>query len=250
MDRYNAILTSIYVLTQLCVFLLILRTKLYRRVPVFASYSALVILAASLLFFVESNERLYFSFYWFADAIEMLLAMASIYEAFANVFKGFSRVRGFRWLFPAAIIVGVAYSMWATYIHPPLSRFRTGTILVSAVVDMHYALVCICLLFFLLAAVFRARWRLPEFGIVLGFGIEAAAFGLAAVVRSEFGTKYSFWSTEFPTIAYIASELVWVWAVWGRKSSARSTTPITPDPQLADDIRRQVKILKKYLGKH
>jgi hypothetical protein len=246
MYSYEQMILWVSISLEICVLTLIWLRGLSRSFPFFTGYTIYVVLIAAMDGLLASHARLYFYFYWNSDAIEILLSVAAIYESFARVFKGLSKLRRFQFIFAAAIFAALGYSVRSTYEHPPDSRLLAGRILISAVIDVHYVLACLCILFFLLAALLRTRARLPEFGIVLGFGFEAAAFGIAAVVRSEFGTKYAFWSNEFPTVAYIAAGLIWLRAVWN--SPETESTP-NPNERLADDMRHQVKVLRRFLQK-
>lgn len=233
-----------------CAFFFIWRRGLRKDFPFFSAYIAYSIPAAIFLWIVEPHARLYFYGYWSSDAVDVLLAILAIYECFMRVFRGFSRARWFKWLFPATILLALIYAGWGTYRHPPVGLHLSSSILlVSGIVEVRYVVACICILFFLLVLLFRTRWKLPEFGIVLGFGMEAVTFGIAAVVRSEFGTKHAFWSEQLPGLGFLAAQGIWLWALVRAESSLAKAIPLTPSAEMINGLQEQVQVLKKFIGK-
>jgi len=235
---------------QVWIFVLMVRRNHYRRFPLFALYTAYLILATALRSLFLSNRRIYFYIYWFTEPGEILLAVLAVQESFRAVFRAFYLLWWFRFLFPGAIAAALGYAAWHAYAHPPFHASPIGAAIISMAIAAQYVIICITVLFFVLLRIIRVRRRPYEFSIVFGFGISALALAFAGLVRSEFGTKFSFLSEWLPGVAYLVAVVIWLSAMLGEEPKNGHIIAVRPSSEeLVDDLRNQLQTLKKFLGK-
>jgi hypothetical protein len=221
------------------------KRSLYRRFPLFLLYTVAQIgmVLARAYWFGSKN---YFYVYWWTAAIQALLSVLALHEGFRAVFGTFYRLPWFRRLWPTTVSLIWAYAAWRAWVHPPLRFTRTGAMLVSIAIVASYTIVGLVLLFFLIVKVVRARYRLYEFNIVYGLGVTALAMMLAALVRSEFGTKFA-WMTEWgPPLAYLIAVLVWLSAFLRQESQVKIGKP--PEvllQEMQDDLSIVQRIFRR-----
>jgi len=159
---------------------------------------------------VMSRYAVYFYVYWAFEGLNILLALAALYEAYYRVFRNFFQVHPWFWrLFPAAVAIVVAISAVYAITRPPKQAFWVISLIVSFEIGVNLIQFAIFLLFRGAMVVFHARRRNYPLGIVNGFAVVAAA-GIAYTLFSEFGTKFTFLVQYGVPVAYILAEVVWL----------------------------------------
>ncbi|MGB9122151.1 MAG: hypothetical protein WCE73_16130, partial [Candidatus Angelobacter sp.] len=194
--------------TFLCLLLLVRRT--YREFPIFFSYTALSVVDTIVLWFATRNAGLYFKIFWVNEALGVILAFLALNEALRSVFRNFLGMRWFRWLFPGIGIVMLTFAILRIVLvpRPAFSLFTTTIIgLEIAVGLLQFGIFS---LFIVLVRLFHLRWGQHAAGIVFGYGVNAAGFLVAYLLRSEFGTKFDPVIRIAPPIAYIMGVAVWL----------------------------------------
>lgn len=197
--------------TPLLVWVLVLLFKkhLIRRFPLFFTCTVFLILAdLARLAFV--GKRIYFQAYWTTQAGYVLLAIFALYESFRAIFGPYRRLLWVRMLWPVTIMVVWLWSGWRAWAHPPGHVSRGGAVLISAVILSSYMIVGLVLLFFLLVKLVVSRWYPYEFHIVYGLGVSFTGMAAAAVVRSQFGTRFAWFTDWGPPVAYLLASIIWV----------------------------------------
>jgi hypothetical protein len=246
MDWFGHLLQWSSVVLQVCILALMIWRGLLRRFPLFATYTAYIICITMLRSVVLSNRMVYFYTYWATEPGEILLGLLAVHESFLRIFRVFYAVRWFRILFPGTIAFALVYSGWIAYAHPPRQVSPAGAAIISAAVASEYVIVGISVLFFALVLLFRVRWRIYEFRIVLGFGISALTMVFAGIVRSENGTKFVFLSTYAPPMAYFLAVLIWLSAMLRPGAIEVLEVKDAPDV-LAEDLRGHLSAIKRLL---
>lgn len=235
---------------QVWIFVLMGRRNLYRRFPLFAAYTAYMIVTTVLRSVFLSNRPVYFYVYWLSEPGQILLAIMAVHESFLAVFRAFYLLWWFRLLIPGAIIAALVYSGWNAYAHPPLHASTGGAVIISMAIAAQYVIVVLAVVFFLLLRFIHVRWRLYEFRIVFGFGISALAVAFAGLVRSEFGTKFTFLSEWLPGVAYLVAVLIWLSAMLGEEPKNGHNIGGKPSNEdLVGELREQMRAIKKFLDK-
>jgi hypothetical protein len=243
MKALEFIIDWLPVVLQAWIFALLCSKKLYRRFPLFFVYTSCQIVTglgqAALV-----GSKNYFYVYWWSAAIVALLSVLAIHESFRAIFKTFYRLSWFRLLWPGTIVLIWAYSAWRAAVHPQVHFTPGGAVLVSVAIVASYTIVGLVLLFFLLVKVVRIRWHLYEFNIVYGLGLVALGMMIAALVRSEFGTKYARLTEWGPPLAYLVGVYVWLSAFLRNEPQIKVDTP--PEV-LLQEMRQDLNFVRRIL---
>jgi hypothetical protein len=241
MNVLEFIIDWLPVTLQVWILVLLARKGLYRRFPLFLLYT-LVQIGTGLARAALVGSKDYFEVFWWTAATQALLSVLALHESFRAVFGAFYRLPWFRLLWPGTVALIWAYAAWRAWAHPPLHFTRAGAMLVSVAIVASYTIVGLVFLFFLLVKVIRVRWHLYEFNIVYGIGLTALGMMIAALVRSEFGTKFA-WLTEWgPPVAYLAAVLVWLSAFLRKEPQIKIDTP----PELLlQEMREDLSIVRR-----
>lgn len=233
-----------------CVLALMGRRHLYRRFPIFAAYTAYVIASSVLKAVFLSKARAYFYVYWISEPGEVVLSVLSIYESFIRVFGDFYRLIWFRVLFPATILVVLAYSSWTAYAHPPVGVNGIASAIISTAIAAQYVILGISVLFLVLARFLQVRWRVYESRIVMGFGVASTMYAFAGVLRAEAGKEFQFVSEYLPAVGYVIAAGIWLSAMLVRQPWIYEGVPPGVDQDLLQRMRLQLQTIKKLLGKN
>ena len=235
---------------QVWIFVLMGRRNLYGRFPLFAIYTAYMIVTTVLRSVFLSNRAVYFYVYWFSEPGQILLAILAVHESFMAVFRAFYLLWWFRLLIPGAIFASLVYSVWNAYAHRPLHVNATGAAIISMAIAAQYVIVALAVLFFSLLRIVHVRWRLYEFRIVFGFGTSALAVVFAGLIRSEFVTKFIFLSEWLPGMAYLFAVLIWLSAMLGQEPKNGQNIAGKPSKEeVVGELRGQLRAIKRFLGK-
>jgi len=239
-------ITSIGLLVGILVSMV--RMRLYREFPFFGSYVAYIVVQMVLRAAFLSNGRLYFYVYWITAPLETLLAIAAVYESFRRVFRVFFLLRWFRFVFPGSIVVALLGSALASYISPPPTVSVAGAMIISAMAVAQYVILAISFVFFALVLLLPVRWGIHEYHIVMGFGLSSLAMIVAAVIRSVFVTRFTFFSSMLPPVVYVLVLVIWLTAM---------LHPLPPEPVFVGEglspeevvriLRRDLSIVRSLL---
>jgi len=226
---------------QAWISVILARKGLYRRFPLFVLYT-IVQIGTALARADWFGSKSYFYVYWWTAAIQALVSVLAIHEGFRAVFGAFYRLPWFRLLWPGTVSLIWAYAAWRAWANPPVHISRFGAMIVSVAIVASYTIVGLVLLFFLLVKVVRARWHLYEFNIVYGIGLTALGMMIAALVRSEFGTRFAKLTEWCPPVAYLVAVLVWLFAFLRKEPQIKIDTP----PELLlQEMREDLNIVRR-----
>lgn len=226
------------------------RRRLFSRFPLFAIYTAYVLISAVLKLSTLSNRGQYFYVYWFSEPGEVLLSILSVYESFIRVFGDFYRLVWFRILFPGTIILALSYSGWYAYAHPPIHANGWAAAIISGAVAAQYIILGISVLFFILVRLLNIRSRVYESRIVMGFGLASVVYAFSGVLRSEAGSHFQLLSQYLPAIGYVIATCIWLSAMLVREPWSDQGIPPGVDHDLLKQMRSQLDALRKVLGKN
>lgn len=236
---------------QACLCLLLLLRRSYREFPFFFALTGFSIVQTIVDLAVSSNTELYRIVYWVNDTVGVFLTFFSLQEAFRSVFRNFLGMRWFRWLFPGIGFLMISVAVLRLIFVPRPAHSLFTTTIIALEIGVGFLQFGIFSLFVLLVRIFHLRWRQHPIGIVFGFGINAAGFLVAFLLRSEFGTKFDPVVRITPPIAYIIAVAIWL-ATFLRgepeQPSKSWNSALTPE-QMITELRRHTQAVKGILGR-
>ena len=191
----------------------VLRRKLHRQFPAFFTYIVAQIAVFSLEFpvywLVRNSGQLYFTLYWSAEALNVVLAFKIIHEVFLDVFRPYPALKDlgtalFKWAALIMVLVSVVLISLSPGWDDPVSK----TILV---VQRCVSVVQCGLVIFLLAFCknLGVSWRRQSFGVALGFGVFSGAQLLMFALYSG-SHVHGVTANVIQMGAYSAAMLLWL----------------------------------------
>jgi hypothetical protein len=187
--------------------------RVYRELPFFFFYivSALCIGIARYVGFHIGHD-VYFYVYWVSELAGAVFVSLALYEVFLRrLFPSFQKVRFYRNLFPLA----AAVILLLTLVTASGAPDRHAAFL-TASRGADFVRTAILVFFVALMALMGREWPRYDFGIALGFGIQAAVALADTAVRSRLHYRPPILDTvEF--VGYNLSCLIWVITFWKRE---------------------------------
>jgi hypothetical protein len=180
--------------------------RLYRELPFFFLYVCSALLVGVLRYAALHLGRVwYFYAYWISDLVISLLVLFAVYEVFVRrLFVKSSRTRFYRALFPiAGTIIFVLTVLTATLAPNKNAAFMMA----SRTFD--FARTALLLFFIVLTSFMGRRWPRYEFGVALGFGVQAAIALVNAAVRVRLHYRPSL-IDRLEFVAYDLSCIIWL----------------------------------------
>lgn len=183
---------------------LFLRRKLYQEFPAFFCYMVVAILGDIPRFLTyRFSFPAYAKTFWITQLLNTVLALAAIGELFLkSVFSQFHKIRIYRYLFSIAT---AAITLLATITF--LGSIR-NSVLLGVLQALDFTRVSLLCFFFVLVLFFGLEWSQYEFGLALGFALDAAAF-LGSFALRQLGLFHGF-VTVLPVIAIDLACIVWL----------------------------------------
>ena len=175
---------------------LFVKRRLYQEFPVFFSYIIVAILGDIPRFVTyRFSFPAYARTFWMTQLLNTVLALAAICELFLKrVFSQFHKIRTYRYLFLIAA-AGIVLLATITF----LGSIRNSVLLLNVLQALDFTRVSVLCFFFALMLLFGLEWSQYEFGLALGFALDATAF-LGQFALRQLGLFHGFW-TVLPIIA-------------------------------------------------
>ncbi|HLJ26483.1 MAG TPA: hypothetical protein VKY85_07220 [Candidatus Angelobacter sp.] len=219
--------------------IIVYRQGVKTQLPWFVLYVVWEMLAASVqLVLLPVNPKLYVAVYWWMEAIEIGLIVATVRESFLRIFQGFTRKPGFRWAVWSVIVAVVSYSAWKSIHAPPLESSRLDAFVFGAEFLFRWGIAGIAVLTTVLGLLMKEGIT-REDAVVVGFGAASIAFVLYVNSFSLFGAKYIFLTKYIPSVGYFVAAFWWIY-VFSRPVRQFGFEELGMGP---DEIR---KVLRRY----
>jgi glycerol uptake facilitator-like aquaporin len=220
-----------------------LRRRIYSELPFFFLYAwTSFFFGISRYIAFKTSTTSFFYVYWISELAGAVIFALAMYEVFLRrLFPRFYKLKFYRRLFPATALLILLGTIGAVLqSHDRSAAFQVA----SRVFDFARTA---CLVFFMLLMSFMGRqWTRYDFGITLGFGVQAAAALANAAVRARLGHR----SPAFDTIETVAFEfacIIWL-ATFIKAPKPDRIAPAVPlDPQLVHDARKWESVLKHWI---
>ena len=188
--------------------------RVIREFPCFSIYTVEHILRAIVLFLLSSlphhSYTNYFYGYWTAEAIDVVLGIAVIYEIYSHVFREYEALQRlgnvlFQW--SAAMLFLAAVTMAAVTHGSDASKLMAAIMVAEQCFSFLRA--GLLLLLFVFARTFGLTWRHYVFGIALGFAVYVSVDMVVAAIRGNLGSVANATYTVVKTSAYNCSVVIW-----------------------------------------
>lgn len=227
------------------------RRRLHQEYPFFFGYVAFSFLTTVALVCVIGNYKTYFYLYWGAQALNAILVLLALHEAFYDVFFGFYSFRWFWMIFPGVAASISFVCITHAILKPPSGAPQVITVILSLGTAVSYVQAGLFVVFMLLVTALHVRWRRYPFDVALGFAVSTVGEWTAYALRSEFGNKFPHMIRYAAPVAYICATLVWLWSFNGPVAPVPKmewTHDVSPE-QLLAEMKEYTRIMKKFLGK-
>jgi|SRR5438270_1540431 len=219
------------------------RRRAYRQLPFFFLYvvSALLIGVIRYVAF-RLGHGVYFYVYWISELAAAVFVALALYEIFLRrLFPAFYKVRFYRNLFPLA---AAAVLLITVITAAQASDKRAAFVTASRGAD--FTRTAILVFFVALMALMGRQWRRYDFGIALGFGVQAAVALADTAVRFRLHDTPVLLTT-IDVIVYDITCLIWLITFWRPE---KSPPPVSGDhltPATLDEAKKWEDTLKDFL---
>lgn len=230
---------------------MMVRRRLHREYPFFFVYVCFWILASVSQLWVSGDSKAYSYVYWGSNAINVILVLLALHEAFRDVFYGFFSFWWFRLIFPGVVALISLFSIRHAILKPPAQATRVTAVILSLGTAASYVQAVLFVVFILLVVVLHMRWRRYPYDIALGFAVSTMGDWTAFALRSGFGNKYPSVIRYAPPVAYICATVIWLWSFSGKfepEPKLAWRQDVTPE-QLLAEVKEYIRMMRKLLGR-
>jgi hypothetical protein len=218
---------------------LFLWRRIYQGLPFFFSYVLYDLVVGAARYAAASiNPKFNLYFFWFTEFAGFFVVMAALYEvSLKRLFPKFFRVGFYRVLFPAIAIIVPILSIQIALQAPDKRHALTMTM------RGYDAARAVVLVFVVLLMIIMGRsWRRYDFGILLGFAVQAAAAVINGIARVQAHYQQTIWDTV-ETFAFGASCLIWLITFW----KPENRVELQPLDQTAAETLQQARTWQSAL---
>jgi hypothetical protein len=234
------------ILLQVCLTVLLVRSRVQSLFPMFLAYVVFSAGAAVAKLCVYSDYRTYYFVYWSTDAVAVLLATLALLEVFRWIFALFWLSWWYRGFLYGSILLVLGLAITNAILNPPAHIDPIGALIYSSGIAVNFMQLTIFAVFWLLSRHLQVGFRRYAFGIMIGFGVSSFGTLFARVLRSGFGTNFTAVSSYIPPVAYICALGFWLHVFWRKEPpETERELPLTPE-ELAEQMRRYAELMKQY----
>src|SRR5260221_10400406 len=149
---------------------------LWRKFPIFASYTVFSLLETAVGYAVFHNQAVYFYVYLIGESVLLIMGLALVYEIFVHLFSSQPALRKmaaliFRVVVILLVLLAGAVIYFKSPILAPHGQGGIGSALLIVEEAARILQVGLIVFLFLFSIAFGLHWRQHVFGIVLGLGI-------------------------------------------------------------------------------
>lgn len=246
----NVILLVTGLISQVVLWVALLRGRVHWQFPFFFFYTTYSILGTATLLATTSHYRVYYYAFWANEAGLAGLGLLALQDVFQKVFFGFyKQFFWFRLLFPSMVVLTLLLVLWSAHQRPSIPGSTLRSIILLGGSAVNFVQVGIFCLFIATARTFRLRWHFAPLGILLGFTLAALGSVVDYWAVSFFGTKVENYTKYLPPVAYILAIAIWLDAFFFRPEPGPGNLSAATLRQLAGEIRQDAMILKKITEK-
>lgn len=246
MTLTNSILLLLPAVLQGWLVAILRRRRLEQDFPFFYTYNVIAVAALFMRFLAQPSYRIYFVTYWVTAATHAVFSLLATFELFPHVFRTFSRVRRFWVVVWIVVLLMIALAALHAIFKGTVQAGPVVATIAGLEIAVGYVQAGLFLVMLAMSAFYWMPLRRYAFGIAFGFGLLAAGGLAAALLRSEFGTRFKFLSMNMPPVIYVIAVVVWL-VTFSKPEPPdpfeQVQSPLSPE-QVIERIRRMTKALK------
>jgi hypothetical protein len=230
------------ILVLILVSALLLWRGTFRQLPFFFFYVLTAWLFGVLrLLAFKLGAKPYFYTYWISEIAGAVTVSLALYEVFLQrLFKRFYNVRFYRNLFPSVAVLVLVVAIVTS-----LNAADKRAAFLTASRGFDFMRTALLVFFVALMALMGREWSRYDFGIALGFGLQAAAALVHAAVKA-LAQKPTFLGVV-EIVSYNIACLIWLITFW---KPDKSPPPISGDrltPETLDEAKKWEGAVKDFL---
>ena len=212
-STYSYLIWLMTPIIQTCILLIMAKKRLFQTFPIFAIYTAFVVLHQIASYVVHRwlTDLWYFYTAWVGEIISIVLGFCVIAELFDDLLRQYKSIHSIAsYLFRWAIFIAVFLAVLAGVASPgnDVYQFTIGLLtLERSVRIVQFALVVFIMGF---AKTLGLTWRHHTYGLAFGFGLFAMVSLVAYVVRIELGPVAGNAIRQLVPTAYLLAATVWL----------------------------------------
>jgi hypothetical protein len=225
------IVLGLQFVTAIALVCLLVRRRAYQVSPIFVAYIIYSVVSTTVQWVCLSDQQLYFKAYWLTEVGDVILAVAATCEGFISTFRGFFALAWFRWVLPLLAALVAIYATWKAIMHPPVLNSPLVAIVVGVEIFLRYLIAGV----FITYLIGRRVWKVPtlrfQYNTLLGFFLSSCGMLFAAMLRSEFGTRFRLTMDWAQPVGYSVALFVWLLSAMTAqtKEEQRSSAEINPN---------------------
>ena len=223
--------------------ILLIRRKQHRKFSFFVAYAAFCIIAEIIRNLGDGNMNRYFFIYWSTEAIYATLALLVIRQIFHRVLEVEYRLfRWMRFLLPVTLVLIFIFSFYESI--QALDKVQKIIAAINGFdISVHAFEAALLFLVLALRFLFPARWLRYEFGILTGYALSSIVTISTDLIWLKYGKRYDWLYTNGPVIAFMITELIWIWTFSAPPKAIEEITPGPEEPHIPMD-RQQYTFLR------
>lgn len=212
------------------------KQKATRQLPWFVIYISWEFLssATGLALWIFS-PRLYVTVYWWMEGFRIALLVGAVRESLLRIFKGFETL--LRWAVLVVILAVVAYSWWKAVHAPPIQSNRLASFILGAEFTFRWGVAGVSAVAMGLMWFIQEPSGSREDAVITGASIASIGFVAWVVMRSLFGTRFTFLTQYLPDVGYFVAAFYWI-KVFKRPVQEFGFKELGMGPE---DIRREMR---------
>jgi hypothetical protein len=240
----NYFLTWFPVLALLLIFCLFCARRVYRELPYFFVYVAYALLTGAgryAVFYISPGFYQYV--YILTEMAGVIVVSLALYEILLRrLFSKFHKVRFYRGLFAS-----VAFVLIILTVLTALQAPDKGTAFAMASRSYDFVRTAVLVFMVALMALMGRQWTRYDFGIALGFAVQAATALLNAAVR----TRLHYQPTALDVVEIVSFDvccLIWAITFWKAETPAVLPSAGELDQEILNQARTWEAMLKVWLA--
>lgn len=227
---------AVNLVLDLWLLIMLHRQRVWSQLPWFVVYVSCELLSTLVGFSISLfSRKLYVTVFWCMEGARIGVMVAAVRESLLRIFRGFKRL--LRWSVLTVIAAVVAYSAWKAVHAPPVQSNRLVTFILAAEFTFRWGVAAVALLSVGLMAFVQEPMGSREDAVVTGCGIASLAFVGNVLIRSFFGTRFTFLSQYLPDMGYFIAAWWWI-RIFSRPVQEYGFKELGMGPE---DIRRELR---------